>query len=119
LNEIARKHDVSIGNVACRYVLERDQVAAVIIGARHARHLQENLRVFSFRLDQEDYRNIETVLKQSRGPLGDCYGVDRDENRDALEEPKTEYFDVEGGRLVTKTRPPVTVDEPYGHHLKH
>ena len=117
LKDIGAKHSVSIGNVAVRYVLERGQVGAVIVGARHTRHLQENLRVFDFSLDEEDYTKINAVLAESTGPEGDIYSVDREENRDALEEPKTEYFDVEGGNLVHKTREPVGVSEPYGHHL--
>ena len=117
LKDIADKHQVSMGNVAVRYILERDQVAAVIVGARHAWHLKENLRVFDFSLDEEDYLRLNTLLAESTGPLGDIYSVDREENRDALEEPKTEYFDVENGQLVKKARAPVTVSEPYGHHL--
>ena len=117
LKDIGAKHNVSIGNVAVRYILERDQVGAVIVGARHARHLEENLRVFDFSLDGEDYRKINDVLAESTGPDGDIYSVDREENRDALEEPKTEYFDVEDGKLMQKSREPVTVSEPYGHHI--
>ena len=118
LIDIAEKHQVSMSNVAVRYVLERAQVGAVIIGARHANYLEENLGVFSFSLDDEDYRDINEVLSESTGPEGDIYSVDREENRDALEEPKTEYFDVENGQLVKKNRAPVTVSEPYGHHLQ-
>ncbi len=117
LKDIGDKHNVSIGNVAVRYVLERDQVGAVIVGARHVGHLQENLQVFDFSLDEEDYGKINAILAESTGPNGDIYSVDREENRDALEEPKTEYFDVEDGNLVHRTREPVTVSEPYGHHL--
>lgn len=117
LKDIGDKHNVSIGNVAVRYVLEREQVGAVIVGARHVGHLQENLRVFDFSLDEEDYGKINAILAESTGPDGDIYSVDREENRDALEEPKTEYFDVEDGNLVHRTREPVTVSEPYGHHL--
>lgn len=120
LHDIARNHEVSIANVAVRYVMERDQVASVIIGARHTRHLRDNLRVFDFSLGAEDYRQINSILDEAAGPLGDCYGIDRDENRDALEEVKTEYFDIENGKLVTRTRPPVilTGENAYGHHLK-
>ena len=117
LKDIGAKHNVSIGNVAVRYILERDQVGAVIVGARHTLHLEENLRVFDFSLDEEDYRKINDILAVSTGPNGDIYSVDREENRDALEEPKTEYFDVEDGKLMQKSREPVTVSEPYGHHI--
>jgi aryl-alcohol dehydrogenase-like predicted oxidoreductase len=120
LKKIARKHSVSMANVAVRYVLERDQVASVVVGARNTKHLQANLRVFDFQLDDQDYELINAVLQASSGPQGDCYEIDRKENRDALEEVKTEYFDVEDGKLVTKSRDPVvlTGDLAYGHHLK-
>ena len=115
---IAGKHRVSIATVASRYVLEQPTVAAVIQGARHARHLEENLAVFSFELDHEDHGALNEVLVRSTGPRGDCYDLDREENRDALENVATEYFDVENGALVVRHRAPITVAEPYGHHIK-
>ena len=56
---------------------------------------------------------------RSSGPLGDCYGIDRDENRDAVEEVKTDYFDIEVEKLVTNTRDPVVLsgEDAYGHHV--
>jgi aryl-alcohol dehydrogenase-like predicted oxidoreductase len=119
LDGIAAKHAVSIPTVASRYVLEQQAVAAIIQGARHARHIQENVRVFSFALDASDRAQIEAILSRSKGPTGDCYDLDRAENRDALENVATEYFDVEDGKLVSRKRAAVTVAEPYGHHLAH
>lgn len=117
LKAIADRHGVSIGNVASRYVLDRPQVGAIIIGARNRKHLPENLRVLSLQLTEQDRTEIASILARSTGPLGDCYEIDRAENRDALEEVHTTYFDVENGQLVTRSRPPVTVAEPYGHYL--
>jgi aryl-alcohol dehydrogenase-like predicted oxidoreductase len=117
LSAIAKKHAVSISNVACRYALERKQVGAVIIGARHAAHLAANLRVFSFSLDTSDYLQIDSVLAKCIGPRGDCYEIDRLENRDAMEEVKTSYFDIENGHLVEKTRASVVLAEPYAPYL--
>jgi aryl-alcohol dehydrogenase-like predicted oxidoreductase len=117
LSDIADRHGVRIGNVATRYVLDRDQVASAIIGARNRTHLAANLQTFSFNLDTQDNSAIAKVLDRSTGPTGDCYELDRLENRDALEEVKTTYLEVENGRLVRKTRPKVTVAEPYGHYL--
>jgi aryl-alcohol dehydrogenase-like predicted oxidoreductase len=119
LDGIAAKHAVSIPTVASRYVLEQQAVAAIIQGARHARHIQENVRVFSFALDASDRAQIEAILSRSKGPTGDCYDLDRAENRDALENVATEYFDVEDGKLVSRKRAAVAVAEPYGHHLAH
>jgi aryl-alcohol dehydrogenase-like predicted oxidoreductase len=104
LQDVARRHAVSIANVASRYVLDRSQVGAIVIGARSAEHLADNLRVFSFALDAHDYAAIEAVLSRSTGPAGDVYEIDRAENRDALEEVKTSYFDVANGALVQKQR---------------
>jgi hypothetical protein len=97
--------------------LERPQVGAAIIGARNARRAADTLRAFEFKLDSDDYAEIGAVLARSTGPAGDCYDLDRRENRDALEEVKAEYFVVEKGALVKKTRTPPVVAEPYGHHL--
>ncbi|QIB65553.1 aldo/keto reductase [Kineobactrum salinum] len=119
LKSIADKHRVSIANVASRYMLDQDQVATINIGARDASHLEDNLRVFGFALDADDMAKLQTVLEKRTGPKGDVYGIDRDECRDELEEVKTEYYDVEDGQLIKKTRDPVllTGDAAYGHHL--
>lgn len=118
LDTIGRKHGVAIAAVASRYVLDQPSVAAVIQGARHDRHLAQNLKLFDFALDAEDRRAIDAVLARSTGPEGDCYDLDRIEDRDAIENVATEYFDVEEGKLVTRHRDPVVLAEPYGHHIK-
>ncbi|MBF2002033.1 MAG: aldo/keto reductase [Synechococcales cyanobacterium M58_A2018_015] len=77
LHQIAQKHQVSIANVAVRYVLERPAVGGVIVGARLGRsqHIQDNAKVFRFALDTDDYAQLEAVLSQSRNLyqlIGDC-----------------------------------------------
>lgn len=118
LDAVGRKHGVAIAAVASRYVLDQPSVAAVIQGARHDRHLAQNLKLFDFVLDAEDRAAIDAVLARSTGPEGDCYDLDRIEDRDAIENVATEYFDVEEGKLVTRHRDPVVLAEPYGHHIK-
>jgi aryl-alcohol dehydrogenase-like predicted oxidoreductase len=118
MDQIADRHNVSIALVASRYVLEQRSVAAVIQGARHARHLSENLKLASFSLDADDYALLDPIFERATGPAGDIYDLDRIEDRDALEDISTEYFDVEDGALITRQRQPVVLDEPYGHHLK-
>ena len=77
LDGIAKKHGVSIANVATRYILDKPAVAGVIIGARLgiANHLGDNSRVFGLRLDRDDDRRIEEVCKKSNNlfeKIGDC-----------------------------------------------
>jgi aryl-alcohol dehydrogenase-like predicted oxidoreductase len=78
LQSIGHKHSVSLSAVAIRYVLERPQVAAAIVGARYARHLPKTMEVFTFTLDLEDYANLSSILDQSRGPNGKVYGLESD-----------------------------------------
>lgn len=77
LDTIARKHGVSIANVAVRWVLERPAVAAVILGASTADRGAENLRVFDFALDDDDHRALDQELGAHPGPPGDVYSVER------------------------------------------
>ena len=77
LSRIARRHSVSLANVATRWVLDRPQVAGVIIGARSAAHLQDNLRVFDFQLDQADEDALQDVLARSTGPVGEPFELER------------------------------------------
>ena len=79
LDEIAHKHSVSIANVSTRYILDKPEVAGVIIGVRLgiAEHIADNLRVFDMKLDSDDYSKIKEVICKSRNLfelIGDCGG---------------------------------------------
>ncbi len=78
LAKVAQKHRISLTNVATRYILEKEQVAGVIIGARNAEHLEDNLKLFSFELDDQDRELLESVLAKSRELEGDVYDLERD-----------------------------------------
>ena len=71
---VAGKHNVSIGNVATRWVLEQKAVAGVIIGARlgEREHRADNLKIFNFALDAEDHRIIDAALAHATPIGGDC-----------------------------------------------
>lgn len=74
LDRVARKHGVSIANVATRWTLEQPAVAAAIVGARlgERRHTDDNLRVFSFALDAGDRALIDDALAKTVPLPGDC-----------------------------------------------
>ena len=78
LSHIARRHNVSIANVASRYILERPAVAGVIIGARLgiSEHIADNLRLFTFALSAADRAEIAETLSTLTpipGDTGDEY----------------------------------------------
>jgi aryl-alcohol dehydrogenase-like predicted oxidoreductase len=74
LDQIAQSLGVSIANVACRYILEEPAVGGIIVGARlgQSDHIQNNLRVFQFSLDELSRSKIKDVLARLKPIPGDC-----------------------------------------------
>jgi aryl-alcohol dehydrogenase-like predicted oxidoreductase/enamine deaminase RidA (YjgF/YER057c/UK114 family) len=71
---IAKRHGVSIANVATRWVLDQPAVGAVILGARigEHEHRADNLRCFAFDLDAADHARLDAAFARSRRIPGDC-----------------------------------------------
>jgi enamine deaminase RidA (YjgF/YER057c/UK114 family) len=74
VQKIAKKHGMSIANIAIRYMLEQPAVGGVIIGARLGKkeHIKENLKVFEFQLDKDDKNLIREFQMQLDPVHGDC-----------------------------------------------
>ncbi|MEA5618456.1 aldo/keto reductase [Cronbergia sp. UHCC 0137] len=77
LKQIADKYEVSIANVAVRYILDQPSVGGVIVGARLglSEHIEDNAKVFSFALTEQDLKMINDVSVHSRDlyqVIGDC-----------------------------------------------
>lgn len=78
LDAIARKHATSIATVCARWVLDKPQVAAALVGAKDAAHLHDTLDVFRIKLDAQDRQALEAMAASSPGAPGDCYAAERD-----------------------------------------
>jgi aryl-alcohol dehydrogenase-like predicted oxidoreductase len=79
LNSIAEKYNCSIANIATRFVLDKPQVAGVIIGARLgiAEHREDNVKVFDVKLNSQDISLIDSITTKSNDlfdVIGDCGG---------------------------------------------
>jgi aryl-alcohol dehydrogenase-like predicted oxidoreductase/enamine deaminase RidA (YjgF/YER057c/UK114 family) len=74
LARVAARHGVSLSNVATRWVLEHEAVAAVIVGARlgEREHRADNAALFSFRLDAADRALLAEALGAATMLQGDC-----------------------------------------------
>ena len=77
LNIISKKHNCSIANIATRFILDKPQVAGVIIGTRLgiSDHREDNSKVFDLKLDQNDLSLISTITSKSNDlfdTIGDC-----------------------------------------------
>ena len=74
---VAQRHAVGIGAVAVRWVLDQPGVSGVIVGARHARHLDQAGQACALALDDGDRAAIARVQAASSGPGGDTYDLER------------------------------------------
>ncbi len=78
LDELARRHGVSPSAVAARWVLDRPAVGGILVGARSADHLEENVRLAGLSLSAADLAALDRVLERSVGPRGDTFGLERE-----------------------------------------
>ena len=67
LKRIGDAHGAGISNVATRYILQQEGVAAAIVGVRNSRHVADNARLFEFELTPSEMAEIRSLL--------DCYPV--------------------------------------------
>jgi aryl-alcohol dehydrogenase-like predicted oxidoreductase len=75
---IAAAHGTDIASVASRLILDREQVAAVIVGAVNTSHLASHAQIDTVRLTPDERSMIEDLVRQRRGPAGDIYELERD-----------------------------------------
>lgn len=74
IRAVALRHDASMANVACRWVLDQPAVGGVIVGARlgQSDHRADNLGVFGLSLDDNDRRELQAAADQLSPIPGDC-----------------------------------------------
>lgn len=77
LSTVASRHGTSIGAVAIRWVLDQPGVSGVIVGARHARHIDQARQACALALDDDDRAAIARAQSASGGPAGDVYDLER------------------------------------------
>jgi diketogulonate reductase-like aldo/keto reductase len=63
--------------VALRWVLDQPRVAGVIVGARHAGHLEDLRRAAVMALTPADCDAIAAAQAGAAGPSGDVYSLER------------------------------------------
>jgi aryl-alcohol dehydrogenase-like predicted oxidoreductase len=78
LARVAAAHDTDIASVATRAILERDQVAAAIVGAVNTAHLKSHTQIGGLTLRADELALIASVTGRRRGPAGDIYDLERD-----------------------------------------
>lgn len=77
LYNIGLKHNQQIAEVAAKYILQKDNVAAIIVGARNNAHIRKLQNLSSFTLDVEDLNLISEIIQTANGPSGPFYALER------------------------------------------
>ena len=74
LKEISDIKNVSIANLATRYILDQEAVGGIIIGARlgQSNRIADNLRIFDFDLDKESKDRIKQAVNVFEPIPGNC-----------------------------------------------
>lgn len=74
LDQVAKKHEVGIANVASKWIMDQPAVGGVIIGARlgQSAHIEDNEKIFSFDFEKEDKVLIQGILEKMTQIPGDC-----------------------------------------------
>ncbi len=77
LKEIATHHNVSISNVATKYILSQEAVGGTIIGLRNSKHVKSNAEIFTFNLSEEEIKIIQNYLKEFPNVDGEPFELER------------------------------------------
>ena len=78
LRGIADRQHCDIATVATRAMLDCPAVAAAIVGATSAAHLEAHGRIGEVALGEQDRAAIAAVTSRRQGPPGDVYALERD-----------------------------------------
>ena len=77
LDQIAQKYEVGIAEIAIQFILQKNHVGGIIVGARNSSHLQKLLSIGSISLEPSDIEAISLVISQAKGPTGNFYDLER------------------------------------------
>jgi len=77
LDDVGKRHNVSISEAALLYLLCKKQVAAVIVGLRDSHYAQSLHSIYDKNLSIKEMNEIEAVLGSKTQVLGDVYELER------------------------------------------
>ncbi len=74
LKQTADQHNVSMANIASKYILEHPAVGAVIIGARlgEREYIENSQAVLNFTPEEQDWKEIKVAINNLTPIPGDC-----------------------------------------------
>jgi aryl-alcohol dehydrogenase-like predicted oxidoreductase len=69
LKELARTWDITLSQLAIAWVLTNPAITVVLVGAKNARQVEENVGAAAIPLSPEQLRAIEAIVGDYRAPL--------------------------------------------------
>ncbi len=75
---MAKRHETTAAAVSLAWLLAKSEVSSIILGARTAAQLDDNLRALSVKLSHEDVRSLDDVSKPKWGYPYDFIGGRQD-----------------------------------------
>ncbi len=78
LSAIGKEKGVDLAAVALRYVLDRQAVAAAVVGFSSMERMSSNLRALEVELTEDDTARIRRHSDRAPGPSGEVFGLERD-----------------------------------------
>lgn len=94
LKTIATEKQYSVSNLAAAYILQKPEVAAVIIGTRSSRHIDSNQHIFSSELSQEETALLDQLISSYPGLTGEPFELEREAGGKHREIMKMNLADV-------------------------
>lgn len=79
LDQIAKKYEVTIADIAMQYVLEKPSVAGIIVWTRNSKYVDKINNITQFVLDWDDYTLIHSILSKKKGIPWDCFDIERND----------------------------------------
>jgi aryl-alcohol dehydrogenase-like predicted oxidoreductase len=70
---LALEKEISIAQLASAYILSKDAVGAIILGAHNTNYLDSNLAILDIDLNASDIDKIDTALSSLKDIEGDIY----------------------------------------------
>ncbi len=80
LRNIADQYNCTITEIALRYILQKRNVASLIVGARNTEHLNKLCQLSSFQLKEKEMEEIHSLQLQGKGPKGPFYELERNKD---------------------------------------
>ncbi|HEY7086434.1 MAG TPA: aldo/keto reductase [Tepidisphaeraceae bacterium] len=62
LQEVARRNECTISQLAVAWVMQRDGITSAIIGPRTMEQFEDNLKAFDVKLSEEDLKRIDEIV---------------------------------------------------------